>query len=135
MQCMEKITKGHYNYEEEINRIIKEKRKKNMRLEDAYVTFKEKSNETLKGASVEEEIVLVFSKNANKSNKKRNVAVQGKMKKYNDQYHFIKTKIDDMRNFREHSYITWSVDKCLEFEGRYILLLSRKRKGYHRKRR
>ncbi len=135
MQCVEKIIKGFSNYEEEINRIIKEKRKKNMCLKDAYVTFKEKSNETRKGNSVEEGIVLVFSKNENKSNQKRNVAVQGKIKKYKDQYHFIRKKIDDMRSFREQRYITWAVDKCLEFDGIYLLLLSRKRRGYHRKKR
>ncbi len=135
MQCVEKITKGFNNYEEEINRIIKEKRKKNMCLKDAYVTFKEKSNETKKGNSVEEGIVLVFLKNENKSNKKRNVAVQGKIKKYKDQYDFIRKKIEDMRSFREQRYITWAVDKCLEFDGIYLLLLSRKRKGYHRKKR
>lgn len=131
MQCVEKITKGFNNYEEEINRIIKEKRKKNMYLEDVYVTFKEKSNQILEGDSLEEGIVLVFSENENRSSQRRNVAVQGKVKKYKDQYHFIRKKIEDMRSFREYMYITWAVDKCLEFDGRYLLLLSRKRKGYH----
>lgn len=135
MQCIEKITKGFNNYEEEINQIIKEKRKKNMYLEDVYVTFKEKSNQILEGDSLEEGIVLVFSQNENRSSQRRNVAVQGKVKKYKDQYDFIRKKIEDMRSFREHMYITWAVDKCLEFDGRYLLLLSRKRKGYHRKKR
>ena len=48
MQSLEKITKGFNNYEEEINRIIKEKLKKNILLEDVYVTFKEKSNQIQK---------------------------------------------------------------------------------------
>ena len=99
MQCVEKITKGFNNYEEEINRIIKEKRKKNMYLEDVYVTFKEKSNQILEGDSLEEGIVLVFSQNENRSSQRRNVAVQGKVKKYKDQYDFIRKKIEDMRSF------------------------------------
>ena len=42
MQCVEKITKGFNNYEEEINRIIKEKRKKNMYLKMYMLLLKKK---------------------------------------------------------------------------------------------
>lgn len=121
MQCIEKITKGFNNYEEEINQIIKEKRKKNMYLENAYL-----ENNT---------IVLTFLENENPICKKRAIAVQGKVKNYKDEYDFIRNQTTSRRSLRDHMYITWTVINCLEFDGKYLLFISRKRRGYHRKKR
>ncbi len=121
MQCVEKISKGFNNYEEEINRIIREKRKINMYLKDAY----------LEGNT----LILEFSRNENSICKKRAIAAQGKIKKYKDKYDFIQTQIINRRSFRNHMYITWAVISCLEFDGKYLLFIERKRRGYHRKKR
>lgn len=116
MQCV-KIEGKLNNYEEEINRIIKEKRKNNMYLKEAYCENKA--------------IVLKFSVNENKANKKRVIAVQGKIKNYKDKFDFIRTQTDNRRSLRDHMYITWTVESCLEFDGKYLLFITRKRKGYH----
>ncbi len=120
MQCV-KIKGKFNNYEEELNRIIKEQRKKNQYLKDAYL-----ENNT---------IILAFSVNENAICKKRVIAVQGKIKNYKGKYDFIKTQTDKRRKFGHHMYVTWAVIKCLEFDGKYLLFISRKRKGYHRKKR
>lgn len=120
MQCV-KIEGKFNNYEEELNRIIKEQRKKNMYLKDAYLENKI--------------IVLEFSRNENSISKKRSIAVQGKVKKYKDKYDFIRTQTNSRRSLRDHMYITWAVINCLEFDGKYLLFISRKRRGYHRKKR
>lgn len=120
MQCV-KIEGKLNNYEVELNRIIKEKRKKNMCLKDAYL-----ENNT---------IILEFSVNENPICKKRAIAVQGKIKNYKDKYDFIRTQTTQRRSLRNHMYITWAVINCLEFDGKYILFISRKRRGYHRKKR
>ena len=120
MQCI-KVEGKLNNYEEELNRIIKEKRKKNMYLKEAYL-----ENNV---------IVLVFSINENAICKKRTVAVQGKIKNYKDKYDFIRTQTTSRRSFGDHMYITWSVVGCLEFDGKYLLFITRKRRGYHRKKR
>ncbi len=118
MQCV-KIEGKLNNYEVELNRVIKEKRKRNMYLKEACL-----ENNT---------ILLTFLENENESCKKRSIAVQGKIGRYKDKYDFIKTQTDKRRKFRDHMYITWAVINCLECDGKYLLFISRKRKGYHRK--
>ena len=114
-----KIECSFKNYEEEINRIIKEMQKKNMYLKEAYLENKA--------------IVLSFSKNENAICKKKIIAIQGKLERYKDKYDFIKAQIHSRRSFRENRYTSWSVITCLEFDGKYLIFISRKRKGYHKK--
>lgn len=118
MQCI-KIEGKLNNYEVELNRIIKKQRKKNMYLKDAYL-----ENNT---------IMLVFLENENTICKKRIIAVQGKIRNYKDKYDFIRTQTTNRKNLRGPMYITWAVIKCLEFDGKYLLFISRKRRGYHKK--
>ncbi len=120
MQCV-KIEGPFNNYEEEINRIIKEKRRKNMYIKDVYL-----ENQT---------ICMSFSFNESKANKQRNIIVQGNTKKYESKQQFIKNQTDKRRNLCGSYFITWSVINCIELDGRYLLFLKRKRRGYHRKKR
>ena len=107
-----KIEGPFNNYEEEINRIIKEKRRKNMYIKDVYL-----------------------ENNESKANKQRNIIVQGNTKKYESKQQFIKNQTDKRRNLCGSYFITWSVINCIELDGRYLLFLKRKRRGYHRKKR
>lgn len=116
MQCV-KIEGPFNNYEEEINRIIKEKRKENKYIKEVYL-----ENKT---------ICMKFSFNENKSCKQRNIVVQGKAENYDSKQQFVKKQTDERRNLCGPYFITWKVLKCLEVDDRYILFLIRKRKGYH----
>lgn len=120
MECM-KIEGPFNNYEEEINRIIKEKREENMYIKDVYL-----ENQT---------ICMSFSLNESEASKQRNIVVQGNTKKYESKQSFIKSQTDKRRNLCGPYFITWGVVNCLEIDGRYILFLKRKRRGYHRKKR
>lgn len=107
------------NYEEELNRIIKVMQTKNMYLKETYLENKI--------------IVLSFDKNENAICKKKIIAIQGKIERYKDKYDFIRTQITSRRSLRGHIYTSWAVISCLEFDGKYLLFISRKRKGYHKK--
>lgn len=118
MQCV-KIERSLNNYEEEINRTIKEKRKENKYIKEVYLE--------------NNAICIKFSINENKSCKVRNVVVQGKAENYESKQQFIKKQTDERRNLCGPYFITWGVVNCLELDGRYLLFLKRKRQGYHRK--